>query len=249
MLNTLQKTIKNFIKNYFGFVISIYRKVNFHLEIISGKEYVDFFMFPFDPNTPMPASAFEVMKKGVSILQDLNVPYSLADGTLLGVFRDNRLIPHDTDIDVTVLYPVDTKKIEDTFIKNGFTIGRKVVAMGKVQQLIFYSPDRVLFDIIFYTKIRDDVYAFSEKDYYLKHQADHYENLASIELNGLLLSIPQHTELWLEHVYGRSWKTPKAEKPNDWREGGVEYLTAIPYDGDVKKLIRSIENPATTDIT
>lgn len=247
MFSILKKTVKNFFKHNLGFLILIYRKAVFYFEIVSGKDYIDFFMFPFDPNTPMPSSAFDVMKKGVAILQELNVPYSLADGTLLGVFRDNRLIPHDTDIDITILYPVDTKKIEDTFREKGFTLGRKVIAMGRVQQLIFYSPDKVLFDMIFYTKIRDDVYAFSERDFYLKHQANHYENLASIVLNGFTFSIPQHTELWLEHVYGRSWKTPKSEKPNDWREGGDEYLTAIPYDGDVKKLIQTIENSTIAD--
>jgi len=221
----------NFIK---ARVISILK------HFLNRNSYCDYLYFPFDISKPLPSSAVDVMKKGCGLLTSLGLDYCLADGTLLGVVRDNNLIPHDTDIDVTVMHPVDTKKIEKEFLKHGFKIGRKVIALNKAQQLVFYSPDKVVFDIIFYTKIGKHVYAFCENDFYLRHDSSNYEKFIPCVFKGYTFYIPFNAEVWLEHVYGVNWKTPKTSKPNDWREGRNEYITAVPYDGNVQALNKKI---------
>lgn len=200
-----------------------------------NKKYTDYFYFPFNTSQPLPADAVEIMKKGCSLLDKLGVKYTLADGTLLGVIRDNKLISHDTDIDVAVLHPVDAVKIERTFKKNGFKVGRKAAFKGQVQQLVFYSKSQCLFDIIFYTQIGDEVYNFCEKDFYFQHHAHHYQNLALHEFEGHSFYIPHDVENWLRATYG-DWEIPAGSKPSNWREGGNQYLTAIPYDGDIDKI-------------
>lgn len=219
-----------------------YLNIKYWMQVIMKNEYIDYLCFPFDINTPMPKSAVEVMKNGCQILKNLNIEFCLADGTLLGIYRDGRLIPHDTDIDVTVLHPINTLDIERQFKKHGFKIGRKVTVLGEVQQLVFYSPDNVLFDIIFYSRIGDDVFAFCEKDFYFKHKANHYEKFESYSFSNYIFYIPQYTDVWLEHVYGMNWKTPRSSKPNNWREGENEYLTAVPFKGTVSKLIDTIKD-------
>lgn len=201
--------------------------------------YTDYFLFPFNASDPLPSDAVEIMKKGCHLLDELGIKYTLADGTLLGVIRDNKLIAHDTDIDIAVLHPVDAEKIEKVFTANGFKVGRKAGYKGVVQQLVFYSKSNCLFDIIFYTKIGDEVYNFCEKDFYFQHHAHHYENVVSHEFEGHTFYIPQDVEKWLETTYG-DWKTPAGSKPSSWREGGDQYLTAVPYDGDIDKKLKEL---------
>lgn len=227
--------------NVLFFLKFILKKIIFNINLVMGVEYNDFLVFPFDLTMAMPESAENILKKGCQILERLNVKYCLSDGTLLGVYRDNKLISHDTDIDIAVLKPVDAKAILREFRKEGFKCGRKVIACEEIQQLVFYSMDNVVFDIIFYTKIGDCVFSFNEKDYYFKHQAKHYTNTLAYKYSNHVFYIPSETEEWLENVYGKDWKIPKQSKPNDWREGGNEYLMAFPYDGNVKKLIKSLK--------
>ena len=202
-------------------------------------KYEDYFCFPFDVTKPMPECKIDIMKEGCQILKDLNIPYCLADGTLLGVYRDKKLIPHDTDIDISVVLPVNVDSIIRKFTKHGFKIGRLPVAYGQVQQVVFYKNE-TLFDIIFYQKVGDKVLNFCEKDFYFMHDAHHYENYDKVEFEGFEFSIPQDVEGWLAHTYGDDWKFPKP-KPANWRMEN-SYLGAFHYDGDSYKVIKEFEN-------
>lgn len=221
------KTPNDVIKN-------VKKTIKYHKNF--NRKYTDYFNIPFDTTLPLPADAVEVMKKGCKLLDELNVKYCLADGTLLGVIRDNRLIPHDTDIDIAVLHPVDANKIETEFVKNGFKVGRRAAFKGNIQQIVFYTESNCLFDIIFYTQIGDEVYNFCERDFYFQHHFVNYETVVPHEFEGHTFYIPQYAENWLEMTYG-DWRTPNGGKPKDWREGGDQYLTAVPYDGDIAKTI------------
>lgn len=226
MLKKIERTIRN-IRNKAKY----YKNFN--------RKYTDYFNFPFDTTAHLPADAVEVMKKGCKLLDEMGIKYSLADGTLLGVVRDNKLIPHDTDIDIAVLHPADAKQIEKIFTKNRFKVGRRAAFKGIIQQLVFYSESNCLFDIIFYTKIGDEVYNFCEKDFYFQHHYHNYESVVPYEFEGHTFYIPNDVEGWLEATYG-DWRTPNGSKPKDWREGGNQYLTAVAYDGNIAKTIEKI---------
>lgn len=225
------KKIKKFIRG-------IRDKIKYHKNFY--RKYTDYFNFPFDTSKPLPTDAIEVMKKGCNLLEEMGIKYSLADGTLLGVVRDNRLIPHDTDIDIAVLHPVNAKEIEKVFTKNGFKVGRRAAFKGIIQQIVFYSESNCLFDIIFYTKIGDEVYNFCEKDFYFQHYYHNYETVVPYEFEGHTFYIPNDVEGWLKATYG-DWRIPNGNKPKDWREGGNQYLTAVPYDGDIKRMLSELK--------
>ncbi len=190
--------------------------------------YNDYLHFDFDITQPMNENAIPVMKEGYTILENLGINACLADGTLLGVYRDKRLIPHDTDIDIEVMHPCDTDSIIREFTLKGYKIGRMVTIYGKVQQLVFHKH-HILFDIIFYTQHGDSIYNFAEKDLYFKHSMKHYPATQKILFSDKEYYIPNDPEKWLANTYGADWKTPKSEKPKDWREGGTEYYAAHPY--------------------
>lgn len=179
--------------------------------------YYQYYNIPFEFPKPMPPNSFEVMKKGCDILNKLGIKYCISFGTLLGIYRDNCLIPHDTDLDIEAVHPVNAKKIEKAFIKNGFKLGCKVVALGVIQKLAFYTEDEVVFDIEFYQQIGNFVYCFHEKNLYFKFSAEHYEKFDQYLFLDYMVHIPHDPERWLEYTYGKNWRIPKTST-QDFRE-------------------------------
>lgn len=236
LYDTKRETIKKEIARY-SFEVS---RRNFKALRSSGFiPYSDYLVFPFNVTRPMPSCAIHIMREGCSILDELRIFYTLADGTLLGVYRDNRLIAHDTDIDISVLHPIDADQVIERFFAHGFKIGRFVTSYGVVQQIVFYKKE-TLFDIIFYQPFNGFAYAFCEKDLYFKHTLYHYLDPQPVQFEGAQFFIPKDPEAWLAHTYGPNWRIPNGKKPKDWREGGNQYLSAYPYDGDRLHVINEI---------
>ena len=77
--------------------------------------FKDYYIFPFDVSTPLNEHAEYTLKEACSLLESIKVNYYLCDGTILGIIRDERLIPHDNDIDVSVLGAVDLDVLKNTF--------------------------------------------------------------------------------------------------------------------------------------
>ena len=57
--------------------------------------------------------AIKMLKKVSRFLEKHNIPYILEAGTLLGVVRENRLLPWDNDIDITT-----TRQYEKLLLKH-----------------------------------------------------------------------------------------------------------------------------------
>jgi hypothetical protein len=65
----------------------------------------------------------------------------------LGLYRDGKLISHDTDIDCDIVNP-DIDKIDQVLKQVGMVIGKKIYYGKKVQQVIYVSPGGVVFDVL-----------------------------------------------------------------------------------------------------
>lgn len=204
-------------------------------------KYEDYLDFPFDITRPMPSSKYEVMKCGCKILKNLNIKYCLAEGTLLGIYRDGDIISHDTDIDIAIILPIDIDSIIREFIKNNFSIGRLAMTYGQIQQIVFYK-DEVLFDIMFYQQVGDKLLSFCEKDYYFLHSAEYFKILKCIQFQDYNFYIPNEVEKVLQETYGINWRC-LCPKPKDWRQQADSvYISAHPYDGDIYKVISKYKN-------
>jgi phosphorylcholine metabolism protein LicD len=47
--------------------------------------------------------AENLLREIVTILDNSNITYCLEGGTLLGIYRENRLLPWDSDLDLSIL--------------------------------------------------------------------------------------------------------------------------------------------------
>ena len=165
-------------------------------------------------NTPILKEAF---LRGTKILDELNIPYILCGGTLLGLYREGQLLGHDGDVDVDVLfenvgYPEEfLKKLESkvspqqgkvTYRPNYFTITYEDIAENEVK-----------FDIFVLFKSKDTRYRHFPSDtdggIYLTWSNSHYQNQEEIEFEGKKYKIPGDTEGWLVTFFGEDWKVPK----------------------------------------
>ncbi len=175
------------------------------------------------------AAALKTLKLVTDILEKNDVNYCLDAGTLLGVVRENRLLPWDTDIDLCItadnieklkksLQPLKSKNlsireslngVEDHNILNPDDL--RVVKVRNRVKLIIRGP--VLIDI--FIKYPDaENYYWSEgaiENRVVKSvPRTFHDNLTTIEFDGKKYPIPEDYDGYLTSRYG-DWRVPVKE--------------------------------------
>lgn len=189
--------------------------------------FTDFFEFPFDTSKPMDESkGLDTLHQGCSIINSLGIKYTLATGTALGIYRENKFITNDTDLDVDIvdenISEKTLNKLIEKFTELGFTLGRKVIYQKKYQQIIFYTKDEIIFDMCIWRKSGNYYYNYLPElgKKLRKHPCIFYNQLSTIEFNNNKYNVPIDIENWLALQYGSDWKTPKAK--NNWVEEALD---------------------------
>ncbi len=172
------------------------------------------------------------MLKGVcSILDNLEIPYFVDNGTLLGIIRENRILPWDNDADISVDSKVAEKIYRNrwrfwlkgyrTFVRRykfdteHFKKGELRIIKIQTKKGPFIKEHDIL-DIFIKKKV-DDIYLWTvgAKDIVVQTSpAKYYENLKRITFDDYDYLVPESCENYLEYRYG-DWKTPVKEW--DWR--------------------------------
>lgn len=196
--------------------ILIHRFLNILHDRVRG--YSDFYSFPFDVSTPLNEYAEQVLNEGCSILESLNIPYYVCDGTILGIVRDNKLIPHDNDIDVAVNCDCDADNLIAAFAQKGYKVGRKVFYKGKLQQLIFYSVNYVIYDICVWQAAADGYcyHYVPEVPKGRRQSAIFFGTPEYVTFRNRRYPTHPGIREWLREHYGEDWHIPKFTK-GDWR--------------------------------
>jgi phosphorylcholine metabolism protein LicD len=155
--------------------------------------------------------AIENLKLLDNIFRKHNVRYWLQDGTLLGYYRDNKLLSHDNDTDIGIKWADFDKNALIEILKNGFRIKS---VLGRIEDSLVLNLRRqkISTDIYFYyykptgtfyhttgcganwgTRIDFDYKNFEVKD------VDFYNHK---------FSVPENEEYFLKTKYGNNWKVP-----------------------------------------
>ncbi|MCX5679369.1 MAG: LicD family protein [Candidatus Omnitrophica bacterium] len=185
--------------------------------ILGNRRFRAFDSFPFNPNQPMPEWAPQIMAKCCEALEKNNIRYRLADGTILGLYRQGGFIVHDNDIDVDILDFQNIKLLQASMKRLGMRLGRKAVYEKQVQQLAYYSKENVIFDMIFWYSNGDKICNYSEKGYKRTQPKKYFIDLDNIKYGGRPYPMPSHIEEWLVFRYGEDWQIPKTCK-DDWKK-------------------------------
>ena len=156
------------------------------------------------------------------IFHSCNIEYWIEGGTLLGIRRENRLLPWDNDID----FSVKSTQIEklDSFIdalkKSGYRVKTRhfdrtndffkagTLRMIKIREKRFFGllKGKVCADIFIKYPIEDKHYwEIANKTKFVP--STYYENLKPITFKGFEFSSPELTDEYLTYRYG-NWQTP-----------------------------------------
>jgi len=186
--------------------------------------FSDTFVFPFDISRPMPTHADGVLADIVLFLEHGKIDYRIADGTLLGIYRDRKLIAHDTDLDFYLLGTQHIEEISAYLLSRGFMIGRTMKRWGKCFQVTFYDQDLLIVDFCVWHLDRngDRYWVGPEISNRRVQPGTFFESPKYLLANGVKMKTFADTEAWLALVYGDSWKVPESEK-GDWRESVQDF--------------------------
>ncbi|MFC1887793.1 LicD family protein [Candidatus Cloacimonadota bacterium] len=155
-------------------------------------------------------------------LERSSIPYWLEGGTLLGVIRENRLLPWDNDMDIS-MYKTDQKKIIPTLLRllfKGYRISvkkyRRNIGPFKKGELRMikirnYEPflrkGKVMLDIFLKRKLGNEYFwTVGVKSPVLKSApASFYDVLTWVDFNNKKYMISKDYDGYLTYRYG-DWK-------------------------------------------
>ncbi len=143
----------------------------------------------------------------------LEMPYILNDnrwwldfGTLLGFYRDGKIIDWDSDLDVGILY--------EDFYKNKENIERRISERGFYMTKVsdnFYrvnlsNINKLHCDIFLFKKDENSIYRTHFVEYKSKH--DEIFPLNKKKFFNIEFNVPNNIEFFLETRYGDKWNIP-----------------------------------------
>lgn len=171
--------------------------------------------------------ANKMLRDVSALLYKYNIPYVLEAGTLLGIVRENRLLPWDNDVDITITshYLNDLLKKRLNFFLHGYKLKirrykkdmgpfkKDMVRLIKVCKKNFYLfSEENLLDIFVKYPVGDEYqWTIGEKKPVLKGvPKKYYDNHTELEYQNRKYSVPEDYEGYLECHYG-DWRTPVKE--------------------------------------
>jgi hypothetical protein len=180
---------------------------------------------PFQMGTLEEKSPEITLKLGCKVLEGLGFKYWLSAGTALGIHRDKRFIPHDTDIDVGVTFDWEdpailskTRKLLAEMQQKGLILVQSVVAGNRPMQLAYINPTNyfVLFDIYFYYQgVEKEILVNYNSEGILRKPSNFVNALGELSFAGVGYPCPSPIEEYLAYRYGSTWRTPEKHK-DDW---------------------------------
>lgn len=168
--------------------------------------------------------AHKVLERTTKLLEKYKIPYWLESGTLLGIIRENRLLPWDNDIDISIRNENLDRllKILPKFFWRGlmtrvkyhktddppFTKGEVRIIKVYASKLLFFRGLIVL-DIFVQKRLNDLNYSIITVRRHTKRAipSRFTDELTTVRFNEKDYSIPKLTDEYLTYCYG-DWHTP-----------------------------------------
>ncbi len=151
-----------------------------------------------------------VFPEVVSRLHD--VDYTVLSGTALGLYRDNELIPTDTDIDIVLVGDSQADTIRDLF--SDYLLVFETWEDDRVQQLA-YQENGVLIDIHFYYPEGDN-YRCHHKGGVFMIEKDQLDEPQYYDTKYGSIPLPHDPEKFFRQKYGEDWQTPQYRKKGQY---------------------------------
>lgn len=155
------------------------------------------------------------------LLDQHDVTYHLEGGTLLGIVRDQKLIPWDHDLDISIIASQADKALQVLrFLPAKWRLSKRFqkesnqlwkagdLRLIKVKsRRLYFLPGEDCLDI--FVKFCDDDFAYWKVDrHIMRANKKHYLGQEKVEFMGKNLSAPADYQGYLREKYG-DWQTPE----------------------------------------
>ena len=166
--------------------------------------------------------AEKLLSDVITIFESCNIEYWLEGGTLLGIRRENRLLPWDNDLDISI-HQSQVNKLDSllrslkqkgfrvrtrTFLSDSDYFKKGDLRMIKIRTKRFFGivKGNVCLDIfIKYTKDERTYWEIANK---IKNvPSKYYNTFTTIDFKDKSYTIPELTDEYLTYRYG-DWQTP-----------------------------------------
>ena len=167
------------------------------------------------PPAKAPISTSKARKTLLSaheILGKQGITFFPSSGTLLGIIRDNDILPHDKDLDIGLLWDVDRDQVIDCLCKNNlFELNDKETITPDHKQWFLsftHVKNQIALDLFFYKPSGNHfLYGFHHLPHPILSRPRIFE-LANHEWNGRIWQVPENPDQYLTDLYGAEWKKP-----------------------------------------
>ena len=153
-------------------------------------------------------TALKMMSDVTAIFSVCQIKYTLTAGTLLGIIRENRLLPWDKDVDLRIFREDEEK--EDNPLKLGEPRILKIYS-----KKFFFLKGNVMMDCFIATRFENSyIWSCGGIKKYTKKAvpAKYYDDLNTVQFDDKLYFIPSDHENYLTYRYG-DWRVPQKK----WR--------------------------------
>lgn len=158
------------------------------------------------------SAAFEILARTTAVLDALQLPWWLTDGTLLGFVREGGFIGHDIDVDLGLPASAHSSELEAALERAGLEIyGRYGSPENGLELTVrsrwLYLPGTSL-DLFFFYEDGDSMWhAAYYKGHQLRYRYPRFET-GPLEVRGVEYQVPHPPEAFLETKYGPNWTRP-----------------------------------------
>ena len=146
----------------------------------------------------------ENMRLLCKILYEKDIKIFPIFGTLLGIYRDSKLIDGDNDIDLAIFSDQKQKfsELKDNLKKEGFKIINETRSIISIIRMGNYLDISVLYPINFPLK------GWISSVFFIPKRL--ISNFTEVDFNGFRYHCPKSPELMLKYFYGKSWNIPSS---------------------------------------
>ncbi|MDE5816174.1 MAG: LicD family protein [Helicobacter sp.] len=142
-------------------------------------------------------------------LDSLGVPFCLAHGTLLGIYRDGDLLPGDSDVDVMLPWSVDRLWLAGELARLGCTITTSPQELrghsGQWGMGIMMPPHDSVVELSFLKPENGKVwFGFTRGQHVIRLPVSPF-GFTSVPYLGIPFPIPHPCDRHLSEIYGESW--------------------------------------------
>ena len=157
---------------------------------------------------------YTLLDKSIRVFEDTGIFYFATGGTLLGAYREQKLISHDDDIDIGIMSEdflkiIATNKFKQLMKEHGLIL---IMSGNKLAHRIYFesSPYNVFIDIFEYVLENEQKNVLLDNRQRTKWPNDFYYTyelypLKMYHFGKLMISCPNEPRPYLNRIYGKWW--------------------------------------------